>query len=144
MRNAKNCEVSGAVERMSPAAVASQSGDMLMTAAQVARHLQVSAGLVRRLVYAGRLKGFRIGEVGLRFRMKDIEAYLETNQARGPTAVRNGRRSGKRPGKTRGQVQARSNRRPRHPGGQETYRQVRNCRKRLRLVEENHHEDQNR
>lgn len=50
---------------------------MLLTAKEVAERLGVSQGTVKRWYREGKLKGVQLGYRTLRFRVAEIEKYLE-------------------------------------------------------------------
>ena len=54
-----------------------------MTSKEVAKLLQVSYSTVRRLIYDGELKGYKIRS-SLRFSYTDIEEYLENSRIEKP------------------------------------------------------------
>lgn len=54
----------------------SDAGDPLLTVAQVAARLKVSAQTVRRLARLDRLRPITVGR-GMRFRPETVQAYLD-------------------------------------------------------------------
>lgn len=76
-----------------------QEAPEYLTVAEVARLLRLSDQAVRRLVHAGALPGYRLGDVEIRILRGDVDAYLLSRPVRGPAECRDGRRHGKKPGR---------------------------------------------
>ncbi len=76
-------------------------GPRLLTIREVARALKCSEALVRRWIHRKALAAVRLGEVGIRIKVEDLEKFLSEHPVSGVVAVRDGRRNGKVPGRKR-------------------------------------------
>ena len=57
--------------------------DTLLTTREAAAFLRIVPGTIHQWVHQGRLKPLRLNGYVLRFRLSDLEALLDTNNARG-------------------------------------------------------------
>ena len=68
-----------------------------LTMKEAAAALRCSTSLLRKLISSGRLRGNRLGDVGVRISRSAIAEYLESNPITGPSDLRHPLRGGKRP-----------------------------------------------
>ena len=78
--------------------MATTTPDEFLTVSEVGRLLRMSPQSIRRMVQRGDIPGYRLGDVEIRIKREDIDAYLLARPVTGPAEVRDGRRKGGRPG----------------------------------------------